>query len=183
MSEVFSYSGVYFMVPIVSIVGKSGSGKTTLLEKLIRELTKRGYKIGSIKHDAHSFEIDYEGKDSWRHKKAGAVLTIISSASKIAMVLDSDHDHSLKELRDKFVRDVDLILAEGYKREDLPKIEVVRSPHRKEMICTKQDNLIAVAGDPLAPPHGTPVFDLNDPVTLSNFIEQEFLSAKNRVRN
>ncbi len=171
------------MVPIISVVGKSGSGKTTLLEKLIRELTKRGYRIGSIKHDAHSFEIDQEGKDSWRHKKAGAVQTLISSASKIAMVLDSDHDHSLKELRDKFVRDVDLVLAEGYKREDLPKIEVFRSSHHKEMLCSKEDNLIAVAGDPPAPPHGTPVFDLNDPVALANFIEQEFLLARNSVRN
>ena len=169
------------MIPMVSIVGKSDSGKTTLLEKLIRELTDRGYKIASIKHDAHSFEIDHEGKDSWRHKNAGAVLTLISSASKIAMVLDSDHDHTMKELRDKFIKDVDLILAEGYKREDLPKIEVFRSALRKEMLCSSQDNLIAVAGDPSSVPPGTPVFDLDDPKVLADFIEEKFLAPEKPV--
>ncbi|MFH0958272.1 MAG: molybdopterin-guanine dinucleotide biosynthesis protein B, partial [Pseudomonadota bacterium] len=136
------------MIPLISVVGKSDSGKTTLLEKLIRELTLRGYRIGSIKHDAHSFEIDKEGKDSWRHKQAGAVLTMISSPSKIAMVMDSDHDHTLDELREKFINNVDLILTEGYKRENLPKIEVFRSALRREMLCTGDDNLIAIAGDP-----------------------------------
>ncbi len=165
------------MVPIISIVGKSDSGKTTLLEKLIRELTNRGYRIGSVKHDAHSFEIDHEGKDSWRHKQAGAAFTLISSPSKIAMVLDSDHDHSLIELRDKFIRNVDLILTEGYKRENLPKIEVFRSALRREMLCSEDDNLIAVAGDPPSAPGGIPVFDLNDPIPLANFIEQNFLAS------
>ena len=70
------------MGPIVSIVGKSGSGKTTLLEKVVAELTKRGYNVGTIKHDVHGFEIDYEGKDSWRHKKAGAKTVVLSSPDK-----------------------------------------------------------------------------------------------------
>ncbi|MGC8605107.1 MAG: molybdopterin-guanine dinucleotide biosynthesis protein B [Desulfomonilaceae bacterium] len=169
------------MIPVISIVGKSDSGKTTLLEKLIRELTDRGYRVGSIKHDAHSFEIDHEGKDSWRHKKAGAVLTLISSASKIAMVLDSDHDHSLNELRDKFIRDVDLVLAEGYKRENVPKIEVFRRVLRKEMLCYEDDSLIAVAGDPPLVKKGTPVFDLNCPTDLADFIEQKFLTKKEQT--
>ena len=163
------------MIPMISVVGKSDSGKTTLLEKLIRELTLRGYRIGSIKHDAHSFEIDREGKDSWRHKQAGAVLTIISSPSKIAMVVDSDHDHTLDELREKFISNVDLILTEGYKRGNLPKIEVFRSSLRREMLCTGDDNLIAIAGDPTEVPDGIPVFDLDDPSLLATFIEQKFL--------
>lgn len=166
------------MIPMISIVGKSDTGKTTLLEKLIRELARRGYRIGSIKHDAHSFDIDHEGKDSWRHKKAGAVFTLISSPSKIAMVLDSDHDHTLNELREKFIKDVDLILTEGYKRESLPKIEVFRSELRREMLCSEDDNLIAIAGDPPIAPRSAPVFDLNDPVPLANFIEQKFLTKK-----
>jgi len=101
------------MIPIVSIVGKSDSGKTTLLEKVVRELRSRGWRVATVKHDAHSFEIDHEGKDSWRHKQAGACMTIISSPSKIAVVTDTDHDHSLNEIRDRFVRDVDLIVTEG----------------------------------------------------------------------
>jgi molybdopterin-guanine dinucleotide biosynthesis protein B len=76
------------MVPIVSIVGKSGSGKTTLLEKVIKELTHRGYTVGVLKHDAHGFEIDHEGKDSWRHKKAGASTVALSSPEKFAVIKD-----------------------------------------------------------------------------------------------
>ena len=92
------------MIPIVSIVGKSDAGKTTLLEKVVRELRSRGWRIATVKHDAHSFEIDHEGKDSWRHRKAGACMTIISSPSKIAVVADTDHDYSLNEIRDRFVQ-------------------------------------------------------------------------------
>lgn len=165
------------MIPIISVVGKSDSGKTTLLEKLIRELANRGYKVGSIKHDAHSFEIDHEGKDSWRHKKAGATITLISSPSKIAMVLDSDHDHTLTELRDKFIKDVDIVLTEGFKRESLPKIEVFRSEMRRELLCSEDDNLIAIAGDPETAPIGVPIFDLNNPAPLADFIENKFLVA------
>ncbi len=163
------------MIPIVSIVGKSDSGKTTLLEKLVAELKSRGFRVGTIKHDAHSFEIDHEGKDSWRHKKAGASVSIISSAEKIGMVLDSDHDHTLSEIRDKFIRDVDIILSEGYKREIHPKIEVYRREKRQEMLCGSDDNLMAIAGDPDNPPPGVPLFDLNDPVPICDFLESKFL--------
>lgn len=163
------------MIPIVSIVGKSDSGKTTLLEKLVAELKSRGFRVGTIKHDAHTFEIDHEGKDSWRHKKAGASVSIISSAEKIGMVLDSDHDHTLSEIRDKFIRDVDIILSEGYKREIHPKIEVYRREKRQEMLCGSDDNLMAIAGDPDNPPPGVPLFDLNDPVPICDFLESKFL--------
>lgn len=164
------------MVPIISIVGKSDSGKTTLLEKLVKELKSRGLRVGTIKHDAHSFEIDHEGKDSWRHKKAGASISVISSADKIGIVMDSDHDHTLSEIRDKFFTDVDIILSEGYKREIHPKIEVYRRERRQEMLCGSDDNLLAIAGDHENPPIGTPVFDLNDPVSICNFIEDRFLT-------
>lgn len=166
------------MIPIVSIVGKSDSGKTTLLEKLVKELRNRGYKVATIKHDAHSFEIDHEGKDSWRHKKAGAAISIISSAEKIGIVMDSDHDHTLSELRDKLIRDVDIVLSEGYKREVHPKIEVYRSERRQEMLCGSDDNLLAIAGDPENPPAGTPVFDLNNPVSICDFLEDKFLRQR-----
>jgi molybdopterin-guanine dinucleotide biosynthesis adapter protein len=167
------------MIPIVSIVGKSDSGKTTLLEKIVRELRNRGYRIATIKHDAHSFEIDHEGKDSWRHKKAGANITVISSPEKMAMVADTDHDHTLSEIRDKFIRNADIILTEGYKREEHPKIEVFRSELKRELLCQKNDNLVAIAGDPASPPEDVPVFDLNEPVPLCDFIEARFIRAEN----
>ncbi len=74
--------------PLVSIVGNSGAGKTTLLEKLIAAVTQRGFRVGTIKHDVHGFEMDKPGKDSWRHKQAGAVTTLISSPKRIGMVMD-----------------------------------------------------------------------------------------------
>ena len=163
------------MIPIVSIVGKSDVGKTTLLEKLVAELTSRGYRVATVKHDAHSFDIDHKGKDSWRHKQAGASLTIISSPEKLALVTDTDHDHSLAEIRDKFVQGVDLILTEGYKREVHPKIEVFRQELYPELLCKEDDNLIAVAGDPPDPPKDMPLFDLNAPGPLCDFIEERFL--------
>ena len=163
------------MVPIVSVVGKSDSGKTTYLEKIVRELRSRGYRVGTIKHDAHSFEIDHEGKDSWRHKQAGAAVTVISSPGKVALVADADHDHTLDELREKFMTGVDIILTEGYKREKHPKIEVFRSALRRSLLCQADDNLIAIAGDPPDPPEGVPVFPLDDPVPLCDFLERLYL--------
>jgi molybdopterin-guanine dinucleotide biosynthesis protein B len=163
------------MIPIVSIVGKSDVGKTTLLEKIVPMLIARGYRIATVKHDAHSFEIDHEGKDSWRHKHAGATMSLISSPERVAVVADADHDQSLDELRERYVRDVDLILSEGYKRETHPKVEVFRSDHSTHMLCEKDDNLVAVAGDPPNPPEGVPIFDLNDPKQLCDFLEERFL--------
>src|SRR5512147_944366 len=119
------------MIPIISIVGKSDSGKTTLIEKLVPELTRRGYRVATIKHDVHGFEVDREGKDSWRHKQAGAHTVIISSPEKLAIIRDVDHDADLAELRDRYVQDVDIILSEGFKRNQQPKIEVFRRETRR----------------------------------------------------
>jgi molybdopterin-guanine dinucleotide biosynthesis adapter protein len=166
------------MIPIVSIVGTSDAGKTTLLEKVVKELRSRGYRIATIKHDAHGFEIDHEGKDSWRHKNAGAYMTIISSPTKLAVVSDTDSDLTLSEIRDRFVRDVDIVISEGYKRESHPKIEVFRSERGREMLCTADENLVAVAGDPPNPPRGVPVFDLNDQRALCDFIEDQFMKSE-----
>jgi molybdopterin-guanine dinucleotide biosynthesis adapter protein len=166
------------MIPIVSIVGKSNTGKTTFLEKVVKELMSRGYRIGTIKHDAHSFEIDHEGKDSWRHKQAGAAVTVISSPEKLALVQDTDRDYSLNDIREKFIRDVDIIITEGYKRERHPKIEVHRSELKRELLCVGDDNLIAIAGDPENPPKGVPVVDLNDPSEVCDLIETLFLKPR-----
>jgi molybdopterin-guanine dinucleotide biosynthesis protein B len=163
------------MIPILSIVGKSNVGKTTLLEKVVSELKARGRRVGTIKHDAHSFEIDHEGKDSWRHKNSGAVLTVISSPEQLALVTDTDHDHSLDEIRDRFISGVDIIITEGYKRESHPKIEVFRKELKRELLCRSDDELVAIAGDPDDPPPGVPVFDLNDPGPLCDLIEERFL--------
>ena len=129
--------------PFVSVVGNSGSGKTTFIEKLIPELIGRGLKVGTIKHDVHGFEMDKPGKDSWRHKHAGASATVISSPYQIGMVMDVAHDHKPDELLSLF-NGMDIILTEGYKRGDHPKIEIFRTEIVKEPLCRNDNSLIAL---------------------------------------
>ncbi len=168
------------MIPILSIVGKSDSGKTTLIEKLLPELVRRGYRIATVKHDVHGFEVDREGKDSWRHKKAGAHTVIISSPQKVALIRDVEKDMTLEELRAKFIQDVDLILSEGYKKDIQPKIEVFRKEKHKELLCTKEDNLVAIVSDKTFQV-GVPCFSLDDMKGLSDFIEASFLKVQART--
>ena len=165
------------MIPIVSIVGKSHSGKTTLIEKIILELNDRGYKVATVKHDVHGFDIDIEGKDSWRHKKAGAHTTIISSPEKVAAIRDVEEDLSLDKLRGTFIRDVDIIISEGYKKDIHPKIEVYRKDAHEELLCSKEDFLIALAGDKEFN-IGVPCININDVEGLVNIIEERFLRTK-----
>ena len=96
--------------PVVPFVGYSGSGKTTVLVKVIQELTGRGFRIATIKHHSHDFEMDVPGKDTWRHKQSGAVTTLISSPSRIGMVRDVPHEMDLSELL-PLVSHADVILA------------------------------------------------------------------------
>ena len=147
------------------------------MEKLIPELVRRGYRVGTIKHDVHGFEIDREGKDSYRHKKAGAAVTIISSPHKVAVIADAEKDHEPTELRDLYLHNVDIIITEGYKRNNYPKIEVFRSDLYPEILCHDDESLIALVGDkpkevrvPHFPPEAvTAVVDL---------IEERFLKGK-----
>lgn len=162
------------MIPIVCIVGKSKSGKTTLIEKLIPELKKKGYRVATVKHDIHGFDVDKEGKDSWRHKQAGADLVMISSPRKIALIKDVGRDSKLEELRKWFIKDVDIILTEGYKKSTLPKIEVSRKQMHPELLCTREDNLIAIASDQKFD-LGVPCLDLNNTEGLVRIIEDKFL--------
>jgi molybdopterin-guanine dinucleotide biosynthesis adapter protein len=165
------------MIPIISIVGKSDSGKTTLIEKLVPELTRRGYRVATVKHDIHGFEVDREGKDSWRHKQAGAHTVVISSPEKIALIRDVEKDLTLDEIRGRWIQDVDLVLSEGYKKDVQPKIEVFRKEIHKKLLCTKKDNLVAIVSNQKFNV-GVPCFHLEDMKGLSNFIEKEFLKSK-----
>jgi len=165
------------LIPIVSIVGRSNSGKTTLIEKLIPELQRRGYRVATIKHNIHGFEIDHEGKDSWRHKKAGARLTVVASPNVVAVVEDADKDYELSELRDRYIRDVDIILSEGFKKNPHPKIEIMRSDMKYEPICSRKDNLMAVVSDVLVE-SGAPCFNINDAEGIADLVEERFLKRR-----
>ena len=160
------------MPQMISIVGRSQSGKTTLIEKLIPALKHRGYRIGTIKHSHHIFDFDKTGKDSWRHKDAGAETVIIASPGKIAMV-KNDYLGSLDGLK-KFFDDLDLIITEGYKKEDKPKIEVVRAARHADVLLENDKHLVAVVSD-VELQLNVPVFDLEDVDRLADFIEEKYL--------
>jgi len=162
------------VIPVISIVGKSDTGKTTLIEKIIPELTRRGYRVATIKHDVHGFEIDHEGKDSWRHKKAGARMTVLSSPWRVAVVADVEKDHDIAELRDIYIRDVDIIITEGYKKNPYPKIEVFRADREGSLISRADENLLAVAGD-RPPDVSVPFFSGSDIKGIVDLIENKFL--------
>ena len=136
--------------------------------------------MATIKHNIHGFDIDHEGKDSWRHKKAGAQVTVIASPHQVAVVEDVNRDFKLEELRDQYIRNVDIVISEGFKINPHPKIEVVRTIMNHEPLCAKEDNLIAVASDrPLD--RGVPCLDINDTEGLVNLIEEQLL--KNRFQS
>ena len=159
-------------IPFLSIVGFSGSGKTTLMERLISELSGRGLRIGSIKHDAHGFEMDHPGKDSYRHKQAGAAVSMIASPSQVGMVRDVDRDHRLEELVAMLPK-VDMALAEGFKRGTHPKIEIHRPEANPQPACKGDPHLIAVVSDAVL--HwGVLRFGIDDVCALANFVLQYF---------
>jgi molybdopterin-guanine dinucleotide biosynthesis protein B len=161
-------------IPIVSVVGRSGGGRTTLLEKLIPELKRRGYRVATIKHHAHpGFEVDQPGKDTWRHARAGSEQVVIAAPDRVAAMRYVDHALTLDEIAGTLIRDVDIILTEGYRRENRPKIEVLRAAHGGELMC-ETGELLAVATD-VALALDVPCFDLDDAVGLVDLIEAQFL--------
>ncbi|MBX3319647.1 MAG: molybdopterin-guanine dinucleotide biosynthesis protein B [Nitrospira sp.] len=130
-------------VPIVSFIGRSNSGKTTLIERVIPELVKAGYRVATVKHAGHGFDLDTEGKDSWRHKRAGASSVVVVSKGSLALFADVSDQLKVEEVRDRFLdASYDLIIAEGWKSEGYPKIVVVRDQLGE--ISYSSDSLLAV---------------------------------------
>ena len=130
-------------IPVIAFAAYSGTGKTTLIEKLIQELKGHGFRLAVIKHDSHRFEVDYEGKDSWRFTKAGADITMISSSEQTAYI--EQGELSLEQLLG-MIHGVDLILVEGYKNKDLPQIGIARKATGKGFTADV-DRFIAVVAD------------------------------------
>ncbi|MBP2637147.1 MAG: mobB [Firmicutes bacterium] len=160
------------MIPVISIVGRSDCGKTTYLEKLIREIKRRGYKVATIKHDVHGFDIDKPGKDTWRHAQAGADIVCISSPAKMAMIKKVDQELLLEEVA-AHIDGVDIIFTEGYKRESKVRIEVFRKEAADSPLCMK-DELLAMATDTVIY-EDIPSFSVDDPIPMADFLEQRQL--------
>ncbi len=163
------------MPPIISVVGQSKSGKTTLIEKLIPELKSRGYRIGTIKHSAHRLSFDKPDKDSWRHIQAGSAFTAITSPDQIVLIKPVTEEPDLNDIARLLGEDYDIILAEGFKQSNTPKLEV----HRKALgpPLSNIDNLIAIATDePMETT--TRQFSLHDIKSIANFLENSFIKSK-----
>ncbi|MCF0148103.1 MAG: molybdopterin-guanine dinucleotide biosynthesis protein B [Clostridium sp.] len=134
------------MTKVINIVGdKSNVGKTFVMEGIIKELKKRGLSIATIKHDVHGFDIDKEGKDTYKHREVGSETVIISSPKRFALIKEVQEEIPLEKIID-FAKDKDVILVEGYKKSPLRKIEVYRNGYSNKVISSKE-NLIAIASD------------------------------------
>ncbi|MUM76563.1 molybdopterin-guanine dinucleotide biosynthesis protein B [Pseudodesulfovibrio sp. F-1] len=164
-------------VPVLCIVGKKKSGKTTLIEGLLPELISLGLSVGTLKHDAHSFEMDREGKDSWRHRRAGAATVVVSSPAQVAVIRSVDREMSLAELAEVYFSDRQLVLAEGYFRSDMPKIEVFRAEAHAQPLChrgnAEEKRLLAMVADARTDV-GVPLFSPDDSAGLAEWIARRF---------
>lgn len=156
---------------IFGISGWSGSGKTTLIKRLIPEICGRDITVSTIKHAHHRFDIDQPGKDSYEHRAAGATEVLVSSSARWALI----HEHrgapepGLAELTAQMTP-VDLLLIEGFKSDAYEKLEIHRPSVGKELLCSGDDQVVAVASDAPLPDVSLPIFDLDDVPAIADFI-------------
>jgi molybdopterin-guanine dinucleotide biosynthesis protein B len=160
---------------VVGFAGYSGSGKTQLVERLIPALKLMGLRVSVVKHAHHDFDIDHEGKDTWRHRQAGAFEVVVASDRRLALMREFEQParmsvhHLLAELYDG----VDWVLVEGFKESNLQKIEVWRASAGKPARYPDDDFIVAIATDSpgsLPEPTLRPVLDLNDPDAVAHWL-------------
>jgi molybdopterin-guanine dinucleotide biosynthesis protein B len=156
---------------IIGLAGWSGSGKTTLVTKVVPRLTARGLEVSTLKHAHHAFDVDQPGKDSHRHRMAGATEVLVGSAGRWALVheLRGKPEPGLAALLQKLTP-VDLVLIEGYKRERHPKLEVYRAAIGKPLLYPGDPAIVAVASDEPLPQAGIPVVDLDDIERIADIV-------------
>ncbi len=156
------------------VVGWKNTGKTGLMERLVTEFTARGLRVSTLKHAHHSFDIDHPGKDSHRHRMAGATQVLLASRNRWALMheLRDEEEPTLEALLTKLAP-VDLVLIEGYKRDKHAKIEAHRGEVGAPLIALEDPSIKAVASDSNASAEGRPTFDLNDTSAIADFISRE----------
>lgn len=155
---------------VFGIAGYSGSGKTTLLEKLIPQFTARGLKVSVIKHTHHGFDIDRPGKDSYRHRAAGAGEVLLACGDRWALMHErrGEAEASLDELLGRLAP-CDLVLIEGFKQEPVPKLEVYRPENGKPPLFPERSDIVAVATDAEIAT-ALPRLPLNDAGAIADFV-------------
>lgn len=156
---------------ILGLAGWSGAGKTTLIVKLVPELVGRGLKVSTIKHAHHAFDVDKPGKDSYRHREAGATEVLVASAHRWALMheLREEEEPSAADLM-RHMTPVDLLLIEGFKREPHDKLEIFRRELGKPLLSADDPSFVAILSDGPVPEIALPVIDLNDIGTIADFI-------------
>ena len=156
---------------VFGIIGWKNSGKTGLMERLVGEISSRGFSVSTIKHAHHTFDIDQKGKDSFRHRVAGAKEVLLSPQNRWALIheLRNDCEPDLKSLLRK-LSPVDLVLVEGYKREPYLKLEAYRINNKKELLALTGNEVIAIASDTIHLDVDLPIFDLNKTSDIATFI-------------
>lgn len=160
------------MSKVINIMGSgSNVGKTSLIEGLIKELNRRGLTVATIKHDVHGFDIDKKGKDTYKHREAGAETVVISSRNKFALIKEVKEEVQLSDIIN-MISDKDIILVEGYKNSNLRKIEVFRAGVSKDII-TPKEQLIAIASDVELEAESIPVIHKENYSVLTDLIEKE----------
>ncbi|MFP6770885.1 MAG: molybdopterin-guanine dinucleotide biosynthesis protein B [Alphaproteobacteria bacterium] len=156
---------------VLGLTGWSGAGKTTLVTKLIPALTARGLRVSTIKHAHHSFDVDKPGKDSHRHREAGATEVLISSAARWALMHENrDDDEPGLEALLAHMTAVDLVLVEGFKSEGHDKIEVHRRGLEKPLLCRADRSFIALAANYQPDDLNIPLLDLDDVAAVADFV-------------
>ena len=156
------------------VVGWKNTGKTGLMERLVSEFVSRGLRVSTLKHAHHSFDIDHAGKDSHRHRMAGASEVLLSSRNRWALMHElRDEDEPTLETLLGQLSPVDLVLVEGYKRDQHAKIEAHRGAVGSPLIALNDPTVKAIASDSEATADGRPTFDLKDTRAIADFIAQE----------
>lgn len=158
---------------IYGVIGWKNAGKTGLMERLVKEITGRGFRVSTVKHAHHTFDVDHPGRDSYRHREAGATEVLLASRNRFALMheLRDEDEPTLAELL-VHLAPVDLVLIEGYKRDSHPKIEAFRAEPANPLIAPDDPTIRAVAAD-CELDLDRPVFDLNDTVAIADFILAE----------
>lgn len=161
------------MNKVIGVAGFKNAGKTTLVEKLVTELTRRGHRVSTVKHAHHSFDIDHEGRDSFRHRKAGASEVAVVSRHRWAIIHESreEPEPGLDEILAKLAP-CDLVIVEGYKRDSHDKIEVRNLDLAHPRLAGDDPTVVAVAANGVVADAPVPVFDRDDVAALAGFIEK-----------
>ena len=160
--------------PVMIFVGHSGSGKTSLIEKLLPVLTGRGLRVATIKHAHHKVVLDTPGKDSWRYKQAGAVISMLVTSNELQLVSEAVTEREPAQLAQRFLGEVDLVLAEGFSHASGAKIEVLRRACNDTPRCTIEDGLIAAVTDVDEAHQTLPHFALDEMERIADFVLQHF---------